>query len=218
MENDEENDLPLVIRLIVFAIQVALVILFIAFTIITLGIFLPDDSGEKTKEQKKTPSIEEKLRVQLERKRNRLNRVRNRIVELQGMLKKIRATEQRILFSVRVLILSLVVLGNWYYLSRQEVVLSDFIPGSKEGQHTFVQVVDLVTGFNALILLTYSIPGYLLYGTVGRFTSAMKAKTVSILRRKHIPSFSELQLMREEEKQLLQEINYLKMRLEEFEL
>lgn len=210
MQEKEEN-LPIIIRIIVFAFQVVFVVLFIVFTLLTLGIFL-DAETDKSKEKKQsgTVSKEEKLRLALERKKHRLKIVRIRIGELQLIVQKIRRTEKRMLFAVRLVITLLLLAINLYYLTDQL---------SKEGKsnYTIAQYIEYITNFNALILLLYSVPAYLLYGTVSRFTSAMKSKTVSILRRKHIPSLSELQLLREEEQQIIRDIGYLKNSLELFE-
>jgi len=214
---DEDDDIHFLFRIIGLAFQIAVVILFVAFTLLTLGIFLPEDKpDEKKKSVKKVTSIEERLRIDLERKQHRLIRTRKRINELQLITAKIVQSEQRILFWSRMIILLILVIGNVLYLKNQDVVQEYFTSESENSKHTFSDIVELVTNLNALILLFYSIPAYLLYGTIGRFTAAMKTKVVQILRRKHIPSFSELQALREEEKLLTQDIRYLELRLKEF--
>lgn len=211
-KEEEEEDLPFLIRVIIFAFQVVAVILFIAFTILTLGIFLPTDK-ESSQEKRKShiPSVEEKLRIALERKKQRLIVVRKRIGELQLIVTKIKRTEKRMLFAVRCVICAMLIAANWLYLDYQTEVSYTSL-GSCAPSY-----IELITNFNALILLLYSIPAYLLYGTVGRFTGAMKIKTVSIMRRKHFPTLSELQLLREEEQQIMRDIGYLKNSLELFE-
>jgi hypothetical protein len=213
MENEEEEeDLPLIIRIIVFGFQVVVVILVIVFTILTLGIFLQAEDENVPKQRRlRIPSIEEKLRITLQRKKHRLIEVRKRISELQLIVNKIRRTEKRMLFAVRFVITALLVGVNWVYLVSVKGISLDHVSNDSAA------CIELITNFNALILLLYSLPAYLLYGTVGRFTSAMKAKTVSILRRKHIPSLSELQLLREEEQQIIRDIGYLRTSLELFE-
>lgn len=211
-EEEEEEDLPFIIRIIVFAFQVAAVILFIVFTILTLGIFLrAEDDTAKEQRRLRIPSAEEKLRITLERRKHRFVVVRKRIGELQLIVNKIRRTEKRMLFAVRLVITALLVGINWLYIVRLQHMSWD------NACRNPAACIELVTNFNALVLLLYSVPAYLLHGTVGRFTGAMKAKTVSILRRKHIPSLSELQLLREEEQQIIRDIGYLRTSLELFD-
>lgn len=213
----DDDDLPFIAQVILFPIRLALIILFIAFTLITFGIFLPGDKEEKSV-RSGTSSIKERLRIELSRKQNRLHQVRQRIGELQLIITKIKKSERMLLFWVRLTITSLIIGCNLLYLDQINFGLGscqeiwEGHPGKDKG---LSELIEIITNFNALILLIYSFPAYLLYGTVGRFTSAMKAKTTTILRRKHIPSFSELQFMRDEEKQLSQEITYLQMRLQE---
>ncbi|HLP56620.1 MAG TPA: hypothetical protein VK151_16405 [Fluviicola sp.] len=221
---EEDDDLPFLLRVIVFAFQVVFVILFIVFTLLTFGIFLSEeDSSVKEQHRRKTISVEEKLRINLARKKNRLVLVRKRINELQLVVSKIRRSERRLFFAVRLVITSLLLFVNWQYLTfldidptvliKKVLNLGDHLKLNK----SIAEIVEIVTNFNAMIILLYSVPAYLLYGTIGRFTKGMKTKTISILRKKHIPTLSELQFLREEEQQLIRDIGYLKNSLELFD-
>ncbi|MNU89335.1 hypothetical protein D3C71_791690 [compost metagenome] len=198
------------IPLILYPILIVLVILYIVFTILTLGIFLPDeDKKETTGKPPQKSSEEERLRVSLERKQNRLKTIVIRITELELIKHQITRREKRILFGVRLLIAGALVLVNWLYL----IHIAE-IPFIKE---CLDELIGSIANLNTIILLGYALPAYIFYGTAAKFTAAMKRKITFILKKKHIPSLSELQLLKSEETQLRQDIQRLKLQMEKWE-
>ncbi len=198
------------IPLILYPLLIVLVILYIAFTILTLGIFLPDeDKKETTGKPVQRSSVEEQVRVSLEKKQNRLKTIVARIYELELIKRQITRKEKRILFGVRFLIAGGLVLTNWFYL--YYIANIDYKKGTTD------QFVNSIANLNTFILLGYALPAYLFYGTAAKFTAAMKRKITFILKKKHIPSLSELQLLKSEENQLRQDIQFLKLQLERWE-
>ncbi|WP_343604413.1 hypothetical protein [Fluviicola sp.] len=203
--NQKESRVPLLL----YPILIALVILYIVFTILTFGIFLPEGDKKKSgSKMTKNNSEEERIRIVLERKQNRLKTLVLRIAELEVIKRQITRKEKRILFGVRLIICIGLISFNWFYLN-------EIIQKSLNMKH-IDQIIGSIADLNAIILLGYSLPAYLLYGTVGKFTSAMKRKITFILTKKHIPSLSELQLLKSEEMQLRQDIHQLKLALEGF--
>lgn len=211
---EKENDRPLLIQLIVFVFQALFVILAIVFTILTFGIFLPDEE-EKTRKKRKRPTVydlHERLRVELKNKKARLAVINDRIVVLQQVKNKIAKREKRIFFGARLVIISLLLLLNCYYVQKfgkcnEPTIQHSFILGKEYLPDD--KLIDIVVTFNGMILLLYSIPAYLLYGTVNRFTHVMKTKMIHFLSKKHHPTLSELKLLREEEQRLSREITGL---------
>ncbi|WP_300664846.1 hypothetical protein [Fluviicola sp.] len=198
------------IPLILYPILIVLVILYIVFTILTLGIFLPDDDKKETNGKSvQKSSEEERLRVSLERKQNRLKTIGVRISELELIKRQITRREKRILFGVRFLITGGLVLINWFYIDT--IANIDYKKGYID------QFICSTANLNTFILLGYALPAYLFYGTAAKFTAAMKRKITFILKKKHIPSLSELQLLKNEETQLRHDIHYLKLQLEKLE-
>lgn len=212
MKQDDDH-VPFIFRVLFFPFQLIFIILFIVFTILTFGVFLKeDDKIRKPKKKRKDVSLEERLQLDLQRKQHEIDRVRDRILALESTVTLIKRNERRIFFRVRLTIVLLIIGGNAAFIAVRDVPSE---PKLSEAQY-YRDLISDVTDFNALILLLYTLPAFLLYGTVSRFTGAMKSKTVSILRRKHIPTFSELQQMKQTEKQLVSDIHYLQMRLREF--
>lgn len=205
--NKKDSSIPLLL----YPILIALVILYIVFTIVTLGIFLPEDDKKKPKTNAApNRSEEESLRVLLDRKQNRLKSISARITELELIKQQITRKEKRILFGVRTIIgLGLISL-NWYYLT--EIVQKPLVPNNIDA------IISSIANLNALLLLAYSLTAYILYGTVGKFTASMKRKITLILKKEHIPSLSELQLLKTEDVQLRQDIQQLKHSLEKMAL
>lgn len=199
------------VPLILYPILIVLVILYIVFTILTLGIFLPDEDKSQVKGRPvQKSSEEEQLRVSLERKQHRLRAIVKRITELELIKRQITRREKRILFGVRFLIAGGLVLLNFYYLKEE-------LPQNlKVHTPNISDYIDAIANFNAVILLGYALPAYLFYGTAAKFTAAMKRKITFILKKKHIPSLSELQLLKNEEYQLRQDIQFLKLQLEKW--
>ncbi len=202
------------IPLILYPILIVLVILYIVFTILTLGVFLPDED-KKEADRKPAPksSEEERLRISLERKQNRLRSIGVRINELELIKRQITRREKRILFGVRFLITGGLVLINWGYLDYiGRIPLEGNFP-KEVCKECIDQLISSIANLNAVILLGYALPAYLFYGTAAKFTAAMKRKITFILKRKHIPSLSELQLLKNEETQLRHDIQFLKLQL-----
>ena len=209
MKNQKKEKLPFIIRIIVLAIQLVFIILFIVFTLLTLGIFLPDDKEKRKKKSgKPTASKEEWLLVNIERKQNRVRTIQERIGELEEIVSVIKRKERRMLFFARLVIVCFLVGANLVYLDCLEIDIIQI-----QWKKNTIDYIEIITNFNAFVLLMYGIPAFLFYGTVGKFTTAMKAKSLQILKRKHIPTFSELQSLREEQKLLKQEILALELRL-----
>lgn len=210
MKQDDDH-VPFIFRVLFFPFQLIFIILFIVFTILTFGVFLKeDDKIRKPKKRRKDVSLEERLQLDLQRKQHEIDLVRDRILALESTVTLIKRNERRIFFRVRLTIVLLIIGGNAAFLAVRGVPSH-----SKEAQYCR-DLISEITDFNAFVLLLYTLPAFLLYGTVSRFTGAMKSKVVSILRRKHIPTFSELQQMKQTEKQLVSDIHYLQMRLREF--
>lgn len=210
---EEKNDHSLLGQIIVFILQAAFIILAIVFTILTFGIFLPDDE-KKSRQKRKRPQVYdpyEKLCIELKNKKACLAVVKDRVAVLLLMKDKIARREKRIFFAARLVIISILLLLNWCYL--QEFRMHrELVPGPciyKMIPRTYDELIDLVVTFNGMILLLYSVPAYLLYGTVNRFTHVMKAKMIHFLSKKHQPTFSELKMLKEEEQRLIRQIGML---------
>lgn len=217
----EEGSFPLIL----YPIAIAFIILYIVFTILTFGIFLPDeDEKANIKKPNQKGSEEERLQVSLQRKSNRLKSISARIHELNKIKQQITKREKRILFAVRLIVASCLVLINVWYLSNTENLSnSGKLPNTEnllnidEPPNPEIAINDYIStiaNLNGCILMLYSLPAYILYGTIGKFTTAMKNKTTAILRKKHIPSLSELQMLKDEEVKLKKDIDYLKMQLQ----
>lgn len=195
------------IPFILYPIIIVLVILYIVFTILTLGIFLPEeDKKDVAGKTVQKHSEEERLRIAMERKQNRLKTIAVRISELEMIKRQITLREKRILFGVRFLITGGLVFINWVYLNN--IANIDYQKGYTD------QFICSIANLNTFILLGYALPAYLFYGTAAKFTAVMKRKITFILKKKHIPSLSELQLLKGEATQLKQDIQYLKLQLE----
>ncbi|WP_430403894.1 hypothetical protein [Fluviicola sp.] len=195
--------------LILYPFLLVFTILFIVFTILTFGIFLPDEEKKKeTQVKQKNRSVEERLLISKERKQHQLRGITARIHELQSIQQQIIKNERRVLFAVRLMIASGLVTLNYLYLKYT----------SDNPSAPICSLIDLdkIANLNTCILLLYGLPAYLLFGTIEKFTTAMKIKTTTILRRKHIPTFSELKLLKDKEIRLKNEIQYLEMQLEQF--
>jgi len=215
MQQEDEDDAPFLVQAIGFILGVILAILFIVLTILTLGIFLPDDNEPKKQSATKIASREERLRVSLQRKKNRFTEVSKTIRELEPIIHKIRKTEKRVLFTSRLIVACLLIGANFYFL-KSNGLLRDITFPSLHRSLLKPDFIDHVVNFNGLILILYGLPAYILYGTTARLTSSMKDKIIRILRKKHIHTFTELQKLREEEKTLKQEITHLNTLLLEY--
>lgn len=199
-QTDDES-----VPLILYPFLLVFTILFIVFTILTFGIFLPDEEKKKeTPVKQKNRSIEERLLISKERKQHQLKGIAVRIHELQSIQQQIIKNEKRVLFAVRLLIASCLMIINYLYLKYTSCDRSVSFD------------LDKIANLNACILLLYGLPAYILFGTIEKFTNAMKIKTTTILRRKHIPTFSELKLLKDQEIRLKNEIHYLELQLEQF--
>lgn len=212
MAQKEDGYIPLIL----YPVYIAFIIIYIVFTILTLGIFLPADEEKKDRKRiDRNASEEERIRVVLGRKKHRLRSITDRIHELNLIKQKITLREKRILFFVRLLMASILVAINVLYLS------CFFETGKFNFSYIRCRsadnMINALADFNACILLLYSLAAYILYGTIGRFTTAMKLKTSRILRKKHIPTLSELQSLKEEEAQLNRDISHLRLQLEQFQ-
>ena len=185
----DDESLPLIL----YPFIIVITILFIVFTLVTFGVFLSDKDEKKEHQVKrKNKSVEESLRI----------------IELEAIKQQIMKNERRILFAVRLIIASTLVTVNYLYLQQTSGSTSD-------SKNPFLDI-DKIANLNTCILLLYSLPAYILFGTIEKFTYAMKIKTTTILRRKHIPTLSELKLLKDQEIRLKNEIHYLEMQLEQF--
>lgn len=203
-QTDDES-----VPLILYPFLLVFTILFIVFTILTFGIFLPDEEKKKeTLVKHKNRSIEERLLISKERKQHQLRGIVTRIHELQSIQQQIIKNEKRVLFAVRLLIASGLMMINYLYLK--------YTSGDTSVSFWFLIDMDKIANLNTCILLLYGLPAYILFGTIEKFTNAMKIKTTTILRRKHIPTFSELKLLKDQEMRLKNEIHYLELQLEQF--
>ena len=197
---------PLLLSLIALPFRVIGLILYLVFTILTLGIFLIDEKEEKVKEPK-GPSLEEMLRVKIARREKRLEEIRPRIRELNDMKEKLLRNEKRYFFMMR-LIIALMILGaNIWYLSYLK----------NETCFDLSKAIEGAGNLNSCILLLYSLPAFILYGSVGRFSAAMRSKVLQILRKRHIPTLTALNTLKKEENQLINEIGNLKLMLADYE-
>lgn len=158
---------------------------FIAIIAVALIILI---AGWFFKQEKERQRIEEK-----EKKLNRLKEIKEKIKILQTNKKRIELIEKRILITARILIGVILIAINYFFGY-------DFI-------HPFnlSRIIDI----NEAVLLGYAFIAFITYGSIDNFVFALKSKVVHVLRKNHIESLEELEILLKEEIALNEEIKNL---------
>ncbi len=159
---------------------ILLVIFIVVYIVLTFGWFY--------KEEEERKRIEEG-----DKKEKRLKEIEIRIKELEAKKKEIERTERNVIIGVRIVIGLIIVTVNCFFAFcwREKCTWSD------------------VLNLNWSILMGYSFLAFITYGTIGNFISVLKKKLGKVLRRKHIDSLDELEMLIKERGELKQEIENL---------
>lgn len=169
-------------------LAIAFVIILGILLIITLGIFFRREKIRK--------HIEEK-----EKKLQRLQEINDRLKLLEAQKHRIEKRERNILIAIRLGVAILLISLNSLY---QSYILPPFeIPKS----------LGDILNFNGAILMVYAFVGFISYGTISNMLSALKAKLANLLRKRHLGSLEELELLLKEKEILKSEMGDLERNL-----